>query len=740
MSPESPSRPYAPALWRLLALFGARVGGQMLVAFGHVSFLPPMHEWYSGLLRYRYLLPAQLALIALLLKVCLDFSRGRGFFVQPRTSFARFAVPLGSLYFGSMVVRYVVRMTLHPEARWFGQTIPIVFHCVLATYVLVFGTYHRRLVAAAAPGLFRAARSTAIALVVLAASGSTACGPLVARGVLPRGGARAAEFDVTYARMTMMTSDGVPLVSEVYRPKGPAKTPAILIRVPFARHWKNDAATRVLGQYWAGRGYGVVIQGSRGRFRSGGVYYPLRHERQDGIETLAWLRSQPWFDGRLGMWGASGFAYTQWAVADQLDAEASALFIQICSSHIYDMLYAGGAFSLESALYWTLRDQGNRVSTPSGAEIDRGARGFPLLEADDRTGANMPVFNDWAGHPDRDDYWAAIDGDDRAGRLEAPTLFMAGWFDAFLPAQLEDYGRVQSRGGRAAAEARLIIGPWSHARNPEFPGGPALPPFRRESVAPALSWFDRHLLRAGPESPAPGDPPVRIYVMGENVWRDERQWPLARAQSRSWYLRGDGHANALGGDGRLELTPPSTPEPPDTFTYDPRDPVPTAGGAMIGPRAGVKLQNALERRADVLVYTSPPLTSDLEVTGPIALILHVTTTAENTDFTGKLVDVHPDGKAYNVSDGIVRQRFRPLDRAVAGEATEVHIDLWPTSTLFKTGHRLRLEVSSSNFPRFDRNPNTGRPIPTEIQPIAAVQGVFHGADQLSRLILPVIPR
>ncbi|HWH78500.1 MAG TPA: CocE/NonD family hydrolase, partial [Candidatus Binatus sp.] len=228
--------------------------------------------------------------------------------------------------------------------------------------------------------------------------------------------------------------------------------------------------------------------------------------------------------------------------------------------------------------------------------------------------------------------------------------------------------------------------------------------------------------------------PVRIFVMVENRWRDEQEWPLTRTRYTEFFLRSQGNANSAAGDGQLLLTPALPDEPPDQFVYDPLQPVPSAGGAMIGPRAGIALQNSIEARLDVLVYTTPVLQEDMEVTGPVRLILHVSTTAAHTDFTGKLVDVFPDGSAYNVSDGIVRQPYH-------GEtSSEISLELWPTSRLFRKGHRLRLEVSSSNFPRFDRNPNTGRAIPTETVTASARQTIHHDSQRPSRLILPLIPR
>jgi len=497
----------------------------------------------------------------------------------------------------------------------------------------------------------------------------------------------------------------------------------------------------VVGRMWAARGHTVVVQGTRGRYQSSGHHDPFRSERQDGIETLAWIAQQPWFNGRLGMWGGSYFGYTQWVLADQVDPGPAAFMIQLASTDFYGMFYPGGAFSLESALYWAIRSRGPQDTIPSPETLQRGYARFPLVEADNQAvGEEIPFFNDWVNHPERDPYWAAIDGEDRPRTLQAPVLLMAGWFDAFLPTQLDDFVRIRREADpRIASATRLMIGPWAHAQTVTFPGGLTPRNYRLESFVPSVAWFDEHLQVSGTAFPQTA--PVRLYVMGEHVWRDEHEWPLARTSYTPYYFHSAGKANTLAGDGILTRERPTQQEPPDTYVYAPYDPVPTAGGTAIGPSAGIALQNTLETRPDVLVYTTAPLEEDLEVTGPLQLVLYVSTTAPNTDFTAKLVDVHPDGAAYNVSEGILRRSYnRPNGTVGATHPTKTRVDLWPTSMVFFKGHRLRLEVSSSNYPRFDRNPNTGRPIATETQPIVATQTVHHGRETPSHVILPIIPR
>lgn len=324
----------------------------------------------------------------------------------------------------------------------------------------------------------------------------TSCQLFVAHAVLPRRDVRPAEFAVRVDRnVSMTTSDGVRLLSDVYHPVTTQRVPTILVRLPYSKSFKSDVGLDVVGRFWASHGYHVVVQASRGRHGSGGDFYPLRDERRDGIDTLHWLAQQPWYDGRLGMWGGSAFGYTEWALADQKDPGPSALMIQIASSHFHEMFYAGGAFSLESALYWALRSRGPQDDKPSNQLLDRGVNGFPTIKADDRAVGDIAFFNDWASHPEADAYWKAIDGEHRARDLRAPVLLMAGWSDPFLPSQLKDFETIRAQSDPLVArESRLIIGPWSHAENIRFPDGKSGDAYRRASLEPSLPWFDHQLL------------------------------------------------------------------------------------------------------------------------------------------------------------------------------------------------------------------------------------------------------
>ena len=636
----------------------------------------------------------------------------------------------------------MIQMTLYPHERWVGGSIPIFFHWILATFLLIVGSYHWHLTRHKnfeTNGLSRLIRKFfKFVVIILVSIGiiiwiSYQIAPTIVAYQL---GLRRPEFAVRIERkVPLLTSDGVILVCDIYHPQGIKKMPTILVRLPLPMSMKNKIMTGVICRIWAERGFTVVVQTIRGYPPSTGFFEPFQNERQDGIETINWIAKQSWFNGHLGMWGGSYFGYTQWVLADQISPGPSALFISICSTDWYKMLYPGGAFSLASALYWAVWSDGKQEEPPSQEILKLGYNGFPLIKADDRIGRDINFFDKWVMHSEFDSYWMKINGENRPESLVAPVLMMGGWYDAFLPGMLDDFVRIrQSAHSDVAKASRIIIGPWAHARAVTLPGKFHLKNYRLETVAPSLSWFDRHLgnqntVKSSAESP------LRIFVMGQNIWRDEQEWPLARTVYTPYYLRGKGKANSAAGDGKLELMPSTLLESPDTYVYDPKNPVPTAGGTMLGPQGGIALQNTIEKRADVLVYTTPPLDEDIEVTGPIQLVLYVRTTAPNTDFTAKLVDVHSDGSAYNISEGILRRDYKVTDQPV-----EIQIDLWPTSMVFLKRHRIRLEISSSNYPRFDRNPNTGRTIATEEESIAATQTIYHDDQFLSRLILPIIPK
>jgi putative CocE/NonD family hydrolase len=313
--------------------------------------------------------------------------------------------------------------------------------------------------------------------------------------LLPQEGVRPATFTtVTLHRVKMVTRDGSTLLADVHRAVGIEKVPTILVRIPQTRTLINQLRADAIGRYWASRGYAVVIQGTRGRYGSGGTFYPLIHERQDGIDTLQWLAQQEWYDGRLAMWGGSSFGHTQWAVADQINPGPSALFIHIVSTDFRRMFYQGNAFALESALYWTIRSRGEEDREVSSQQLDEGERTLPLSQADDRAIGDTEFYNDWLKNQNNSAYWELIDGVDRAGTVQSPVLLLGGWYDPFLPGQLADFMRIRATAKPAvSSKTHLVIGPWAHADSVKVPGMKEEVPYRRSTLALSLPWFDTHL-------------------------------------------------------------------------------------------------------------------------------------------------------------------------------------------------------------------------------------------------------
>ena len=738
--PSLNERMIVPLLWFLQLLFLARVVGQMLVQFGGADFLPPSSEWYSGVIDYPQLLFFQLTILGLQTWVNVNFTQASGFFTRRGRRFAKALLVFGAIYLLAMLTRYAVRMGLYPLERWTGGSIPIFFHWVLASYCIAWGFRTRLLEESQLTPSFtsqrRRFRRIAWTTISLAAIVSYVVwvSYLAAPAFFVWKIADRAPLHAVRAEngQSFETADGVRLVADVYHPvRAGAHRPTILVRLNYTKTAKQTLFANLIGRGWAEQGFTVVLQGTRGRYESGGKYVPFLHERDDGQATLRWLSQQPWFNGKVGTWGGSYFGYTQWAIADNESPALSAMYVYESSTDFFRTLYRGGAFSLKSALWWanTVHFESFEEVTPE--LVERGANGFPVIESDDRSVADVGFYNDWASHRQRDAFWHHVDGTGRASTTRAPVLLLAGWYDPFLQTQLDDFkALVRHPDASISTQSRLVIGPWGHAKNLILPDGGTTTNFRFVSIASSFDWFDDHLKGRDIATSAP----VKIFVMGENRWRDEQTWPLPRAVHTKLFLQSDGNADAPTGNGQLALEPLLGARPPDVYTYDPRNPVPTRGGAFMGPGTAIQQQNSIESRPDVLSYTSGPLVEDVEVTGYIRATLAVSTDAPSTDFTAKLVDVHPDGSAYNIADGILRRSYDTSDQPVS-----ITIQLGATSNVFKKGHRIRLDVSSSNFPLFDRNPNTGTRIAYETNPVAALQKIHQTVSTPSFIELPVIP-
>ncbi|PWU24914.1 MAG: X-Pro dipeptidyl-peptidase, partial [Candidatus Rokuibacteriota bacterium] len=499
-------------------------------------------------------------------------------------------------------------------------------------------------------------------------------------------------------------------------------------------------------------GFALVVQDTRGRGGSGGSFTPFADEAEDGADTIAWAAAQPWSSGQVGMFGQSYVGATQWLAAASAGDAVQAISPVVSTADHHRWLYCGGAFELGFALLWTLMflepPEAIRLGADVGAVLDAADfvdalyRRTPLAEVPCIEAA--PWYADWLARPEFDAGWRAVSVAERYEDVRAPALVVAGWYDLFCAGSLASYTGLRARGGSEAARGgtQLVVGPWAHG----VAGGTFVE--RSFGLRASTDGIDitglvsRFLgARLGLGEP-PSGKRVLLFVMDPNVWREEDDWPLPDTAFSPWYLHAGG------------VLSPELPgeEPEDVFRYDPRDPVPTCGGATflpgvwLGANAGPRDQRAVEARADVLCYSSSPLDREVEVTGPVALVLYASSSACDTDFTGKLVDVSPDGRSQLVTDGILRARYRgSLSEPALLEPREVaklEIDVGATAWVFQAGHRARLEVSSSNFPRFDRNTNTGATIAQERieDSIVAHNSVHHTRGRPSRLVLPVIDR
>lgn len=532
--------------------------------------------------------------------------------------------------------------------------------------------------------------------------------------------------------------DGVKLAANIWRPKAEGRYPAILMRSPYGKmdeKWEE-------AKHYTEAGYVMVVQDCRGRGKSEGVWDPFRYDVEDGFDTQEWVGQQSWCNGDIGTGGGSYVGWTQWATAANSSRYLKAMVPAVPFDNAYDIAYTGGAFQLALLMGWGVAVGGVAVSPEKVSEV---FRYLPLSTFSKQFDKPVPYLGDWVAHPTYDDYWRKRSIQNRYADVTVPILNIGGWYDIFSKATLEMSAKVRasSRDREVRRNQFVVMGPWAHGVGGRKTGDLDFGEGAKFSVSLwQFKWFEYWL--KGRETGVQDWPPYYLFVMGENRWRGENEWPLKRTQYTSYYLHSGGQANSLNGDGSLETTAPRD-EKPDEFTYDGKNPVPTTGGNnLIGAPAGPFDQTTVEQRNDVLVYSTAPLEQDVEVTGQVKLILHAASSARDTDFTAKLVDVHPDGKAYNLCDGIIRARYRNGMEQPAlltpGEAERFEIDLWVTSNLFRRGHRIRLEVSSSNFPRFDRNPNSGKPFGTDTELLSAKQTIFHDPEYPSHLVLPIIPR
>ena len=566
--------------------------------------------------------------------------------------------------------------------------------------------------------------------------------------------------------------DGVRLATDVVRPDTPGRFPVIINRGPYGKNSYLDNPDHSIW-FFPRNGYVLLSQDVRGRFESEGEYNPLFQEAQDGYDTVEWAARQPWSNGRVATTGQSYLGATQYTLAGDhplpphletlMPVSASADFHQ---SWVY---HTGGAMEWGWMVPYAILKGRNTLARAGREDLlarmdeyvieagnfgqplsDQWYRHLPLRDWIDLLKEAAPYFHEYFDEELDGPYWWPINMMRQASNVTVPMLHITAWYDIFMEGALNAFQAIQCNGGNELARRnqKLLIGPWAHLRPFTQPttGGAGDIDFGAEAAIELhdymLRWYDYWLKDI--ETGIMEDAPVRLFVMGDNRWRDEQEWPLARTHYNRWYLHSGGGANTLAGDGALSTVPPEPDEPTDQFTYDPADPAPTMGGNTLIIDYGVFDQTPAENRPDVLVYTSEPLPLDTELTGPIVVTLYAATTAPDTDFTAKLLDVRPDGFAHNLQDGIVRARYRTSAREPApitpGLVYRYDIDLWATSHVVQAGHRIRVDISSSNFPRFDRNPNTGAALGVDARLESARQTIHHSAQYPSHITLPVIPR
>ncbi len=571
---------------------------------------------------------------------------------------------------------------------------------------------------------------------------------------LPGQPAITVEYDVPCAMR-----DGVELRSDVYRPADASTGPwpVLLMRLPYDKT-QAENLTYAHPSWYARRGYMVVIQDCRGRWASDGEWYPFRDEATDGFDTIAWAAGLPGSSGKVGMYGFSYAGATQLLAATLRPPALTAICPAMTASQYYDnWTYTRGALNLSFVATWA-NDLAAGVARKRGDAGETGRlmaalgaapgwlRALPVTAGLPYDRETAPYFYDWLDHPTDDDYWRRWSIEADFGRIDVPALNVAGWYDVFANGSVRNYAGLRDAGAPAARSGQqLVIGPWYHM--PWFSlDAPGSEPADHTVVDEwQIAFFDRHL-----KGIEPGDASdtVRLWLMGEGRWRTFGDWPPAEAMPTAWYLHSAGSANSATGDGVLSAEQPGT-EPPDVFTYDPLTPSPSLGGQSccypgISPM-GPADQGPAESWNSVLTYTTPPMERDLAIAGEASVVLYAATSAVDTDWTARLCTVDPSGRSVNLRAGIVRARFR--DSLTEPSLLEPHrvyryeIDLGPVGAVVPAGHRVRLTVSSSDFPQWDRNLNNGGDLFTGgiADAVVATQTVLHDADHPSCLVLPVLP-
>lgn len=539
--------------------------------------------------------------------------------------------------------------------------------------------------------------------------------------------------------------DGVTLYCDAYLPLKPGKYPTLIVRTPYGV--QRDGAHEALVKF-AQNGYATLMMEVRGRYESEGKWDPFRYEAQDGYDTVEWAAAQPFSNTKVGLQGGSYLGHVQWAAASQQPPHLVAIFPAVASTNLYaNWITYGGAFRLSFNYGWGVVRMPNRIMLPQywhteafmpeEQKYENILWHLPLMTGDTRSAGNaVQHYRDWLAHPDYDSYWKAISDEERIDKIKVPAHTFGGWFDIFLQGTLDGYTLMKKKAAteNARRHTRMIVGPWGHGATRKFGdvdfGEHAfIAQFEEE-----LKFFDYHL--KGIQNGLDKEPPVKIYYMGANVWKQHTDWPVPNTQYKDLFLSQPGE---------LSFTKP-TQASTASYRYDPMSPVPTIGGnncCGTPTLAGPKDQRPLEHRKDVLTYTSEYLTEPLAIAGPVSMKLHAQTDGPDTDWMVKLIDVYPNGFSFPVAEGILRARYRngyeKQELLTPNQSYEFEIPMAGTANVFQKGHRIRVLVTSSNYPQFDRNPNTGETFATSDKVRVANQTIHHGPTKPSAVVLPVVP-
>jgi len=517
--------------------------------------------------------------------------------------------------------------------------------------------------------------------------------------------------------LKITTPDGTELLTDVYLGNATARAPVIMIRSPYGKGFSFAAGS---AYPLASQGFNVVMQCCRGTFGSSGTFDPHHDEQRDGLATLEWIKRQPWYGGSIATFGMSYLGYTQWAVAASAGPEVKAMAMQVTCADFSLVNFPGNSFALENTLSWTnlvtkMKRPGLFLLRFIAARLlhirlirKKQWLTLPLASMDEKViGERVNFWQDWVQHSSTDDpWWAPMSFRKSIGEIKRPISMVAGWFDIFLPWQMQDFIALR----KAGCESRITIGPWRHTDTGLMQAG----------ILDAIDWFNRHLLG---KDAAPKAKPVKLYVSGADEWRYFDEWPPRESTVEQWYLQPQ----------RKLLDRVAPDSDADRYRYDPADPTPSMGGPALESTPFAMDNAALEARSDVLTYTSEPLTQNRDIIGPVAAELYASSSAASADFFVRLCDVDAKGIARNFCDGLQRVRIE-----ASGVPQRVRVDLWPTAWRIARGHRIRVQISSGAFPRWARNSGGIEPVGQVTQLRSATQSIYHSPTCPSCVMLPFL--